>query len=123
MPAGRHRRRDDPFVRAVVARLVPLGLVRARAMFGGWGVYRDDLMFGLIAGKRLYLKVDGDTRGRFAAAGSRPFVYQSAQRRIEMSYWLAPEGALAASEALLSWAELAVAAASRVRALKRPTRR
>jgi len=30
-------------------------------MFGGFGVFLDALMFGLIAGNELYLKVDSQT--------------------------------------------------------------
>ena len=35
----------------VAEQLEPLGPVRIRNMFGGAGVYCDDLMFGLIAGE------------------------------------------------------------------------
>ena len=42
-----------------------LGEVRVRKMFGGQGVYRDDLMFGLEAGGELFLKADAETAGAF----------------------------------------------------------
>lgn len=42
--------------------LMPLGPVRARAMFGGFGIFHEDLMFGLIAFERLYFKIDEDTK-------------------------------------------------------------
>lgn len=38
--------------------LAPLGAVRARRMFGGYGLYVDDLFVALIAVDRLYLKAD-----------------------------------------------------------------
>jgi len=44
-------------------------------MFGGQGVFSDDLMFALEAGGELFLKADTETAGAFAAAGSRQFVY------------------------------------------------
>ncbi len=37
------------FVERALARLLPMGPVRARAMFGGWGLFLDDVMFALIA--------------------------------------------------------------------------
>ena len=49
--------------------LAPLGAVRARRMFGGHGLYIDDLFVAIIAFDRLYLKADEATRERFAGAG------------------------------------------------------
>ena len=51
--------------------LAPLGAVRARRMFGGHGLYCDDLFFALIASDRLFLKADAVTEPAFAAAGWR----------------------------------------------------
>ena len=112
---------------ARVARLLmPLGPVRARAMFGGHGIFHEDLMFALIARDRLYFKVDGETRDRFAAAGGAPFVYQGKRKPVEMSYWALPGDGLTGPgddpAALLDWAELALAAARRARA-KKPRKR
>lgn len=112
------------FADRVVARLLPLGPVRARAMFGGFGLYREDLMFALIAGERLYLKVDDETRARFAEAGSTPFTYARGDgERIVMSYWAAPVGTLDDPAALLPWAELGLAAARRAQAGKAARKR
>ncbi len=41
------------------------GAIRLRRMFGGLGIYRDDLMFALESGGELYLKVDDTTVERF----------------------------------------------------------
>ena len=49
---------SSAFVDSVLGGLLPLGPVRVRAMFGGWGLFLDDAMFGLVAGERLYFKVD-----------------------------------------------------------------
>lgn len=105
----------------VVARLLALGPVRARAMFGGFGIYHEGLMFALIAQDRLYFKVDERTRPRFAASGAHPFVYQGRTKPVEMSYWSAPPGTPEDSAGLLPWAELGLAAARRAAAKKRRT--
>lgn len=107
--------KDRTFVDRMLGLLMPLGPVRARAMFGGWGVYMDDTMFGLIADDELFLKVDGETEARFAAAGAEPFVYSRGGDSITMSYRKAPDGSLSDPGALLPWAELALAAAKRAR--------
>ncbi|MGI9286664.1 MAG: TfoX/Sxy family protein, partial [Pseudomonadales bacterium] len=44
------------FVNFLLEQLSPIGPVRARGMFGGHGVYLEDLMFGLIADETLYFK-------------------------------------------------------------------
>ncbi len=109
---------DDPFPARITRLLLPLGPVRARSMFGGGGIFLDDLMFALIAWNRLYFKVDDETKPGFAAAGGEPFVYQGKQRPVEMSYWALPDETLDDPEALIEWAELALQAARRARTKK-----
>ena len=70
------------------------GPVTVRAMFGGAGVFRDGIMFGLIADETLYFKIDDTTKGDFEAEGSEPFVYTKAGKATAMSYWRVPETAL-----------------------------
>ena len=111
---------DRNFAERIEAALLPLGPVRARRMFGGHGVFLEDLMFALIAGDRLYLKVDGETKSDFAAAGAEPFVYRGKTRPVEMSYWSLPVDPDAEREAFLDWARKALAAARRARREGKP---
>ncbi len=103
------------FVDGVLGGLLPLGPIRARAMFGGWGLFLDDAMFGLISGERLYFKVDAETEPRFAAAGATAFTYLRQGKRIALSYREVPLEAAA----LLPWAELGLEAARRARQKRR----
>ena len=57
--------------------LADVGGVKARAMFGGHGIYKNDLMFAIIVENELYFKVGGINRKDFETSGSRPFVYQA----------------------------------------------
>jgi DNA transformation protein and related proteins len=98
--------------------LVPLGVVRARRMFGGHGLYCDDLFFGLIADDRLYLKVDEQTQAAFAAAGCARFVYVARGKSMTMGYWTVPAEAMESAALMQPWARLALAAAVRARAAK-----
>jgi DNA transformation protein len=50
----------------------PLGRVSLRRMFGGIGISKNAIMFGLVAGDILYLKADETTRLRFEAEGCGP---------------------------------------------------
>jgi DNA transformation protein and related proteins len=100
--------------------LAPPGRTRARAMFGGHGLYVDDVFVALVAFNRLYLKVDSQTRPTFEAAGSQPFVYEGKGKPMTMSYWTAPEEALDSPEAMQPWARLALQAALAARTPARP---
>lgn len=113
---------DREFAAHAVEMLSPLGPVRARGMFGGFGIYHEDVMFGLVAYDRLYLKVDDETKERFREAGGEPFVYDGKRKPIEMSYWTPPDQAADDPAALLPWAKLGLEAARRARAAK-PRRR
>lgn len=102
--------------------LAPLGAVRARRMFGGHGLYCDELFFALIADDKLYLKVDDDARPAFLAAGCEPFVYEAKGKPMTMSYWTVPADAMESPALMRPWARHALAAALRARAAKPPTK-
>ena len=102
--------------------LAPLGVVRARRMFGGHGLYCDELFIALIAGDRLYLKVDDESRPAFVAAGCEPFVYDAKSKALAMGYWSAPADAMESPALMQPWAQQAVTAALRARAAKRPAK-
>ena len=101
--------------------LRPLGAVRARRMFGGVGLYVDEVFIALIAFERLYLKVDAQTRLHFEAAGCQPFVYDGAGKAVTMSYFSAPDDAMESPPLMQKWARLALEAALRARAAKPPS--
>ncbi|MEI6738411.1 MAG: TfoX/Sxy family protein, partial [Pseudomonadota bacterium] len=66
-----------------------LGGVSAKGMFGGFGIYKDGRMFGLVASDILYLKADQENRDEFTSLGLEPFVFESKAggRQISMSYY------------------------------------
>ena len=94
------------------------GPIRARRMFGGWGIYHDGLMFGLYAAGRLYLKTDAHNVAQFEAAGSEPFTYMQRNKPVKLSYWSAPEAVLDEREQAEVWGRTAFEAALRTQAAK-----
>lgn len=111
---------DPAFCDDVTARLTPMGPVIGRRMFGGFGIFLDGLMFGLIADDAFYLKVDDANRAAFEAAKSTPFSYIGKNRPIELSYWRVPDAVFDDPEALIAWS---LAALSVARRAKKPTSR
>ncbi len=91
-----------------------VGDVRARAMFGGHGVYRRETMFAIIVDDELYFKTGEGNRRDFEAAGSEPFRYRAkGKKRVTMSYWKVPTEVLDDRPTLEAWAEKAWAEACR----------
>lgn len=116
-------KQDDGFIAFIGELLEPMGRITARRMFGGHGVYCDAVFIAIVVDGRLYLKVDDETRSRFAAAGSAPFTYEGRGKLIEMSYWNVPEEALDSAEQMRPWARLAIAAALRKPAVAKAARK
>lgn len=64
---------EASFADFVCEQLAGLGHVSAKRMFGGFGVYRDGLMFALIADDELYLKADDANRDDLFELGGALF--------------------------------------------------
>jgi DNA transformation protein len=104
----------DGFTQLCVELLSPLGPVRVRRMFGGQGLYVDDLFVAIIDAGQLFLKTDDVTRERFDAAGCVPFTFPNkAGEAVVTSYRRPPEDALESPPLMLPWARLALEAALR----------
>lgn len=93
--------------------LADQGEVRARGMFGGYGFYLDDKIFGLWLYDGLFLKVDAQTKARFADAGFSPFDYTNDKGTlVTMPYYRISEDQQD-PDRLAPWVEMAVLAAKR----------
>ena len=87
--------------------LAPLG-VTSRAMFGGHGLFKDEIMFAIVDSEgRLYLRADSSTAVAFEAAGST--------QHARMPYWEVPEPIREDSGQLREWAATAAEVAARGR--------
>ena len=88
-------------------------------MFGGHGVYHQDLMFGLVADDELYLKTDADNIDEFVARDLPAFEFKTKDGKVaQMSYLKAPEEIYDDPDQALYWADLAFSAALRTSAKK-----
>ena len=114
----------------VLPALQGAGAARSRAMFGGFGIYLDDVIVGLIArGRlrrhepnalyspkgeyedRLFFRTDDRNRPDYQAAGTAPFTYEGRSGKpIEMPYWEIPAAVLDDPARLCDWALKARAA-------------
>ena len=78
--------------------------ISSRAMFGGYGIYKDGVIFAIIANERLYFKVDDSNRSDYEQYGSGPFVYsQGKHKSTTMSYWELPVDIMEDRQAIAEW--------------------
>ncbi len=92
----------------ILDRLATLGEVTSRPLFGGHGLYWRGVIFGLLFGGKLFLKVDERSRPDFEARGMGPF--RPNERQTLRSYYEIPPNVLEDPEALLSWVREAIRA-------------
>ncbi len=77
---------EDSFKAFVLDQLSELPELRARAMFGGYGLYSGERFFGILFEGRVYFKVDEATRAAYEARGMSPFTYEMKGREMTMRY-------------------------------------
>lgn len=95
--------KKSAFCNFVQDALSPFGHITIRAMFGGFGVYQDRVIVGIIAHDVLYFKVDASNQAQYEMHGSKPFTYMGKNKPIQMSYWNVPLSVLEDEEALGQW--------------------
>ena len=89
------------------------GPISSRRMFGGYGIYHEGLMFGLVADDALYLKADKQARKHFEELDLHPFEYNKNGKVMKMSYYAAPEEVFDDPDVAHVWARRAYDAAVR----------
>ncbi len=116
---------DDSFKAFVLDQLSALSDLRARAMFGGHGLYSGDRFFGILDEGRVFFKVDDITRAAYESRGMPPFTYEMKGRVMTMSYYEVPPDVLEDRNEAFVWANQAiqVAANKAVRAARKTTGR
>lgn len=83
------------------------GEVTAKAMFGGHSLYKNGVIFAIIADDVLYFKVGDSNRADYMAYGSQAFTYEAKGKRVSMSYWQVPLEVMEEGAELVQWAEKA----------------
>jgi DNA transformation protein and related proteins len=111
--------KSDAIIESLASSLTPLGVFRSRPMFGGHGLYLDDLFFGLIAYDKFYLKTDEQNRADYVKAKAKPFSFESTRKGLVVtSYWQCPDVVMKDARKLRQWIGKALDAARRKKAAK-----
>lgn len=108
--------KQSAFVEYVVSEvLMHIPGISVRFMFGGYGVYKDVIIFGIIDDDVLYLKVDEITEPDFRRIDSKQFSVVMKGKSTSMNYWSLPEHILEDREAVEAWIGKAVAVSLRAK--------
>ena len=100
-----------PWISHMLDQMRGFAPVQARPMFGGYGLYLDGLMFGIVVGEQLYFKVDDETQADYEARGLLPFRYEAKGRTLSLRYHQAPPEAQDEPDVMAHWARQAHAVA------------
>lgn len=103
---------DDSFKEFVLDQLRALPDVRARAMFGAYGLYCGEHFFAILDEGRLFFKTDPESAKDFTRRGMGPFTYVSKGKTLTMSYHEVPPDVLENAPELVAWARRAIQAAA-----------
>jgi DNA transformation protein and related proteins len=99
-----------PEYRAFVVELFTgFGTVKVRPMFGAAGIFAGDIMLGVVADEKIYLKTDARSRKAYEGEGAKPFTFFKSSRgeTIITSYFEVPERLYDDADELAQWARRA----------------
>jgi DNA transformation protein len=108
------------FANHIVDLLESFGPVESKRMFGGYGIFRQGLMIGLVADGSFYLKADARSRSAYEDEGLTRFSYFKKNKECFLSYYQAPELFFEDSDESIRWATQAYEAALRSSRKKEP---
>jgi len=100
--------------------LAQISGITSRAMFGGYGIYKDGVVFAIIADDQLYFKVNETNKANYEHRDSEPFMYTMPNgKKMAMAYWLLPEEIMEDKRELERWVETSVAISKQTKGKKK----
>ena len=89
-------------------------------MFGGIGVFKDGLMFGLVDDDVLYMKADETTAARYEAEGQSRWAYEGKGKQVALPYWRLPDRLYDEPDEFREWALVAFGVAEQRKKAQKP---
>lgn len=94
---------DETFRDFILDQLGGLGQVNCRQMFGGYGLYRNGVFFGILHTDRFYFKTDARSQAGYLARGMNPFTLNAKQTL--KSYYEVPVFVIEDANEMRVWAK------------------
>ena len=87
----------------LLSKLSPIEGISSKKMFGGYGIFHEGKMFGMVNSKGVcYLKAD--------ATSSAAYLEKGSEKHNRMPYYSIPDAVFENLEEFLEWANTAIAA-------------
>jgi DNA transformation protein len=101
--------RDDSFADFILDQLEDLPDVECRTMFGGHGLYQDEIFFAILYKSRLYFKTNTTSAALYRRRGMKPF--QPNPKQTLKNYYEVPGEVVEDRDELAEWARAAITVA------------
>jgi len=79
-----------------------------RPMFGGYGIYKNGVIFAIITSSKLFFKTDETNQSDFEDLGSQPFTYARKNKSATLSYWELPAEIMEDRKKIEQWVDKSV---------------
>ena len=89
--------------------------LRVNRMFGGAGLYSEEIFFAIADDGGLYLKADAQSTAFYRDGGGEQFTYTSKGKLSRMNFWSVPAEVLEEPDHLRRWVNVAMDTALRAR--------
>lgn len=99
---------NEEYLTFIQDQLASFGEIESKRMFGGIGFFKEGIMFGMIGGNVLRLRVDDSNKADYEKHGVTKGLGASDTKK-GMPYWEVPLSIIEDSDALLRWTEKAYA--------------
>lgn len=96
------------FKEYVLDQLSALPELRAKAMFGAYGLYCGGKFFAILDDGRLFFKTGPESQASYTARGMGPFTYELKGKMVTMAYHEVPPEVLEQPQELVLWARRAI---------------
>ncbi len=111
------------YLQYVLEQLAGLRGAVSRRMFGGAGLYCEELFFGLMTGDTLYFRVNDLNRADYEALGMKRFQPYADKPHLSFNYYEVPAHVLEDADELVIWARRSLNAAQAAEAARRTAKR
>ena len=74
-----------------------------KRMFGGYGLFKNELAVGLILRSEIFMKVDQSNINDYKSSFSKPFTYKKNGKDISLSNWAIPSEILEDKDLFIEW--------------------
>jgi DNA transformation protein len=98
---------DKPTLKDSMRLFEQLGSVKSRSMFGGFGIFVEDIMFALVVHNKLHIRADDHSIQSFKEKGFEPYVYIKRGHPVVTKYYALPTDYWEDKDAILRIAQQA----------------